>query len=87
MAWTSIPTPKLTAAPDRDSAYPVTIDGKQYLQQVFTVTSDTWTIGKTADITLAGNAPAGTRLVDANNRDITKVSLESSGSDGYQGTV
>ena len=87
MAWTSIPTPKLTAAPDRDSAYPVTIDGKQYLQQVFTVTSNTWTIGKTADIALDGNAPAGTRLVDANNRDITKVSLESSGSDGYQGTV
>ncbi len=35
-------TPKMTATPDHSVAYPVSVDGKDYYQQVFTVWSETW---------------------------------------------
>ena len=41
-AWTEVLAPEVTCTPDRDTAYQVTIDGKQYKQQVFTFWSKTW---------------------------------------------
>ena len=41
-AWSKVLSPRVTAAPDRDTAYAVTVDGQQYKQQVFTVDSGTW---------------------------------------------
>ena len=35
-AWNEMLSPEVTCTPDRDTAYEVTIDGKQYKQQVFT---------------------------------------------------
>ena len=35
-AWNEVLSPEVTCTPDRDTAYEVTIDGKQYKQQVFT---------------------------------------------------
>ena len=40
--WNRVPQPTITVTADKDSAYPVTIDGKEYLQQVFTADSETW---------------------------------------------
>ena len=40
--WSKVLSPRVTATPDRDAAYPVTVDGQQYKQQVFTLHSDTW---------------------------------------------
>lgn len=34
--------PRMTATPDKSAAYSVTVDGKQYKQQVFTIWSETW---------------------------------------------
>ena len=42
MAWDHVPTPQLTTVADQETAYPVTVDGKAYYQQIFTLTSDTW---------------------------------------------
>lgn len=41
-AWNEMLSPEVTCTPDRDTAYEVTIDGKQYKQQVFTFWSKTW---------------------------------------------
>ena len=34
--------PRMTATPDKSATYSVTVDGKQYKQQVFTIWSETW---------------------------------------------
>ena len=34
--------PRMTVTADKSTAYPVTIDGQEYKQQVFTVWSETW---------------------------------------------
>ena len=41
-AWTEVQAPEVTCTPDRETAYQVTVDGKQYKQQVFTFWSKTW---------------------------------------------
>ena len=38
--------PRMTATPDKSAAYSVTVDGKQYKQQVFTIWSETWVYSK-----------------------------------------
>ena len=48
--WTSVAEPQLTTSPDQETAYPVTIDGAAYRQQVFTVTSPTWVDGLTVNV-------------------------------------
>lgn len=77
-------TPKMTATPDKSVAYAVTIDGKAYKQQVFTLWSETWVYDYDISISFSdpSEAPSGTRIVDENNNDITKVSAEWVG-DGY----
>ena len=85
--WTSVADPQLTASPDQETAYPVTIDGSAYRQQVFTVTSPTWVDGLAVNVSFQDGAdvPEGTRIVDENNQDITQVKVSNTGS-GYKGT-
>ena len=40
--WTSVPNAGLTTSADQEYAYPVTIDGVAYKQQIITVHSETW---------------------------------------------
>ena len=76
-----MPQPTITVTADKDSAYPVTIDGKEYLQQVFTADSETWVCDYDIDIgfTIPDEVPEGTRIVDMNNNDITKIRTSSNG--------
>ncbi len=85
-AWNKIYSPRVTAAPDRDTAYAVTVDGQQYKQQVFTVHSDTWVCDYAIRVAFSDPAsvPAGTRIVDMNNKDIATITTSGTG-DGYDG--
>ena len=85
--WTSVAEPQLTTSPDQEAAYPVTIDGAAYHQQVFTVTSPTWVDGQAVNVSFQDgtDVPEGTRIVDENNQDITQVKVSNTG-DGYKGT-
>lgn len=85
-AWTEVLSPEVTCTPDRDTAYQVTIDGKQYKQQVFTFWSKTWVCDYTVNVSFTDPAsvPEGTRIVDMDNRDITTITTEGTG-DGYAG--
>ena len=77
-------TPKMTATPDHSVAYPVSVEGKDYYQQVFTVWSETWVYDY--DISVAFQDPSavpnGTRIVNMDNQDVTAVAAEGTG-DGY----
>ena len=79
--WNRVPQPTITVTADKDSAYPVTVDGKEYLQQVFTADSETWVCDYDIDIgfTMPDEVPDGTRIVDMNNNDITKIRTSSNG--------
>ena len=85
-AWTEVLSPEVTCTPDRETAYQVTIDGKQYKQQVFTFWSKTWVCDYAVGVSFTdpGSVPEGTRIVDMNNRDITTITTEGTG-DGYAG--
>ena len=85
-AWNKIYSPRVTAAPDRDTSYAVTVDGQQYKQQVFTVHSDTWVCNYAIRVAFSDPAsvPAGARIVDMNNKDITTITTSGTG-DGYGG--
>lgn len=79
-------SPEVTCTPDRDTAYEVTIDGKQYKQQVFTFWSKTWVCDYSVNVAFSvpDDVPDGTRIVDMNNQDITTITTEGTG-DGYAG--
>ena len=66
MYWDHILEPRLTVEADQETAYPVTVDGDEYLQQIFTVTSETWVdgyrTGELGEILLTDLQP-GTYLV------------------------
>ena len=85
--WTSVAEPQLTTSPDQEAAYPVTIDGAAYRQQVFTGTSPTWVDGQAVNVSFQDgtDVPEGARIVDENNQDITQVKVSNTG-DGYKGT-
>lgn len=85
-AWTEVLSPEVTCTPDRETAYEVTVDGKQYKQQVFTFWSKTWVCDYSVEVSFTdpGSVPAGTRIVDMNKRDITTITTEGTG-DGYAG--
>ena len=85
-AWNEVLSPEVTCTPDRDTAYEVTIDGKQYKQQVFTFWSKTWVCDYAVEVSFTdpGSVPRGTRIVDMNNRDITTITTDGTG-DGYAG--
>ena len=84
--WNKVLSPRITATPDRDTAYDTTVDGQQYKQQVFTVHSDTWVCNYAirAAFSDPASVPAGTRIVDMDNNDITTITTSSTG-DGYAG--
>ena len=85
-AWNEMLSPEVTCTPDRDTAYEVTIDGKQYKQQVFTFWSKTWVCDYSVNVAFSvpDDVPDGTRIVDMNNQDITTITTEGTG-DGYVG--
>ena len=78
--------PRMTPTPDKSAAYSVTVDGKQYKQQVFTIWSETWVYDYDIAVSFAdpGSVPQGTRIVDENDQDITAVTTKWTG-DGYGG--
>ena len=80
-------SPRMTVTADKSTAYPVTIDGQAYLQQVFTVWSETWVYDYDVTVSFSdpGSIPDGTKIVDANNNEITAVTTQPT-SDGYAGT-
>ena len=79
-------SPRVTATPDRDAAYATTVNGQQYKQQVFTIHSDTWVCNYAVRVAFTdpSSIPAGTRIVDMDNNDITTITTSSTG-DGYAG--
>lgn len=83
-AWSTVLAPKLTATPDRDEAYAITINGRQYKQQVFTVNSETWVCDYDIAVSFANpdEVPEGTRIVDMENNDITAITTTATGQ-GY----
>ena len=85
-AWNTVHAPRVTATPDRDTAYDTTVDGQQYKQQVFTVHSDTWVCNYTIRVAFTDPAsvPTGTRIVDMDNNDITTITTSATGG-GYAG--
>ncbi len=86
ITWNKVLSPRVTATPDRETAYPVTVDGRQYRQQVFTLHSDTWVCDYTIKVSFTDPAsvPDGTRIVDMDNNDITAITTSGTG-DGYAG--
>ena len=79
-------SPRMTVTPDKSVAYSVTVDGKAYKQQVFTLWSETWVFDYDVTVSFAdpGEIPSGARIVDENNQDITAVTTSPTG-DGYAG--
>ena len=83
--WDKIYTPKLTVQADQEYAYPVTINGTEYLQQEVTVTSETW-VEYYINVAFADetSVPQGTKIVDLNNKETNKITFQSTGN-GYSG--
>ena len=75
MCWTVDKNPRITLTPDQTEPYPVTVNGTDYLQQVYTLESETWVDGELVDVAFAdpGAVPAGTRITDMNDKDITRI--------------
>ena len=82
--WTENLSPNVSCTPDRDVAYEVTVNGRQYKQQVFTVTSKTWVCDYKINVAFTDPAsvPSGTRIVDMNNNDIFTLTTSATG-EGY----
>ena len=85
-AWSKVLAPNVTTEPDQEVAYPVTVNGQEYLQQIFTVTSETWVCDYTVNVgfTDPSAVPAGTKIVDMNNQEIDVVTTQATGN-GYAG--
>lgn len=62
----------------------MTVNGRQYKQQVFTVTSKTWVCDYKINVAFTDPAsvPSGTRIVDMNNNDIFTLTTSATG-EGY----
>lgn len=85
-AWTKVLQPRLTSEADRPEAYPVTINGQQYMQQVFTLTSETWVCDYDISVAFSDPSavPAGAKIVNLDNQEISKVTTSGTGN-GYSG--
>ena len=83
MTWNKMVSPKLTATADQDTAYPVTINGESYYQQVVTINSETWPI-ETVKLNLANGAPDGAKILDMNDQEIDRLTVNTSGANGYE---
>ena len=69
----------MTIAMDKSTTYLVTIDGQTYLQQVFTVWSETWAYDYDVSVLLSDpdSVPDSIKIVDANNKEITAIITQS----------
>ncbi len=87
MYWDRILQPRLTATPDQSKPYPVTVDGKDYYQQVFAIHSDTWVDTGLVQLSFADPdaVPEGTRIVNINGNDCTETTVTDAGSGGWNG--
>lgn len=85
-AWSTVLSPNVTVEPDQEVAYPATVNGQEYLQQIFTVTSDTWVCDYTVNVAFSDPSavPSGTKIVDMNNREIDVITTQATGQ-GYSG--
>ena len=85
-AWSTVLSPNVTVEADQEVAYPATVNGQEYLQQIFTVTSDTWVCDYTVNVAFSDPSavPAGTKIVDMNNREIDVITTQATGQ-GYSG--
>ncbi len=85
-AWSENLEPNVTCVPDRDVAYEVTVDGKQYKQQIFTFWSKTWVCDYTVDVAFTDpdSVPAGAKIVDMDNNETSTITTKATG-DGYAG--
>lgn len=85
-AWSTVLSPNVTVEPDQEVAYPATVNGQEYLQQIFTVTSETWVCDYTVNVAFSDPSavPAGTKIVDMNNREIDVITTQATGQ-GYSG--
>ena len=85
-AWSTVLSPNVTVEADQDVAYPATVNGQEYLQQIFTVTSETWVCDYTINVAFSDPSavPAGTKIVDMNNREIDVITTQATGQ-GYAG--
>ena len=88
MQWDKLVEPKLTATPDRDTAYAATVNGESVYQQIFTVTSETWSIEPVV-LSLASGAPSGTKILDMSNNEVSRLNIADAthGDDGYSWQV
>ena len=86
VTWTTLLNPNITVETDRSAAYPVTVGGTAYLQQVFTLQSETWVCDYDISVSFSDPAsvPEGTKIVDMDNREISAVTTKSTGN-GYGG--
>lgn len=75
--WTSIPQVGLIATADQPTAYAMNIGGVNYYGQVYTVSSNTFVSGYDIFVSMqdTANTPAGTRIVDMDNNDITSFQV------------
>jgi len=78
--------PKMTVTPDRSTAYPLTINGQPFFQQVFTVWSETWVYDYDVAVSFAdpSSVPAGAKIVNLDDQEISAVTTSWTG-DGYSG--
>ena len=85
-AWSTNLSPNVTVEADQDVAYPATVNGQEYLQQIFTVHSETWVCDYTVNVEFSDPSavPAGTKIVDMNNREIDVITTQATGN-GYAG--
>ena len=86
--WNAIPQATLTATPDRESAYDVTIGGEKYKQQIFTVTAGSWVCDYTVNVAFSNpsQAPEGAKIVGMDNREISAIQTEyTNASQTYEG--
>ncbi len=80
--WTEVLSPEISCTPDKDLAYNVTVNGQQYKQQIFTFHSKTFVAGYSVKVAFADAAsvPAGTKIVDMDNNEISTITVSGSGS-------
>ena len=84
--WSTVLSPNVTVEADQETAYPATINGQEYLQQIFTVTSETWVCNYAVNVAFSDPSavPAGTKIVDMDNKEIDVITTKAIGK-GYAG--
>ena len=82
--WSTALSPNVTVEADQETAYPATINGQEYLQQIFTVTSETWVCNYAVNVAFSDPSavPAGTKIVDMDNKEIDVITTKAIGK-GY----